>query len=130
MCSMHRVLVVEDDPDLRANVVELLVAEGFSVAEADTGDRALAKLSEGGFDLVVTDVVMPGPLGVQVAAMARTAGESMPMLVITALREAWVEEHVRRLPRAELLHKPFSGDELLARVRALLPRFGSLQPSA
>jgi DNA-binding response OmpR family regulator len=127
--GMHRVLVVEDDPDLRANLVELLSSEGFNVCEAETGDEALAKISEGGLDLVVTDVVMPGPFGVQVAAMAHTAGEAVPMIVITALREPWVDEHVSRLPRAELLYKPFSAEELLERVHRVLPAI-SVQPSA
>lgn len=117
-----RVLVAEDDPVIRSMIAELLTSEGMDVVEVGTGDEALSSLADTEFDLVITDVVMPAPYGVQVIASARTAGESVPTLVITAHRDQWIIDAVSRLERTEVLHKPFSSDELLRRVAGLLNR--------
>jgi CheY-like chemotaxis protein len=117
-----RVLVADDDADLRATIAEVLNTAGMRVVEARSGAEALGALAEARFDLVVTDVMMPLPLGVEMAAMARSAGEGVPILVITGLREEWVQEAVSRLQLAELLTKPFSAEQLLDRVNALLAR--------
>ncbi len=118
----QRVLVVEDDADLRTSVTQLLSADGMDMVQAGSGKEALATLLSNAFDLVVTDVMMPPPLGVEVAALARTAGDGVPILVMTGLRDEWVTDAVGKLQRADLLHKPFSADELLAHVHALLER--------
>jgi CheY-like chemotaxis protein len=115
-----RALVADDDPDVRALVVESLLADGMTVQEASTGTELLASLAQGGVDILVTDVMMPGLGGVQAAAKARNAGEQIPILVITASRGTWIDDAVRKLQRADVLYKPFSSDELLRRVHALL----------
>lgn len=115
-----RVLVADDDPDMRLAVAHSLAADGMSVDQARSGGEALTKLAEGTTDILVTDVMMPELGGVQVAAMARTAGEQIPILVITGRDDAWISDSVRKLQCADLLHKPFSDDELLERVHRLL----------
>lgn len=105
-------------------IAELLTAEGMVVTEASDGEEALARLADGGFDLVITDVVMPAQYGVHVVASARTAGERAPTLVITAHREEWINDSVERLDEAEILHKPFSAEQLMVRVRSLLAQSG------
>jgi CheY-like chemotaxis protein len=117
-----RVLLAEDDADLRRSLARLLAADGMKVVEVGSGAAALSTLATGGFDLVVTDVMMPPPVGIEVATLARTAGKDVPILVITALRDRWVDEAVGYLQRAQLLHKPFSGEQLLERVHALVER--------
>lgn len=117
-----RVLVAEDDLELSQSLVEILVSEGLDVTAVTRGDDALGELSGGGFDLVITDVMMPSPLGVQVAAMARTAGEGVPILVITASRDAAIPSVVSQLDRARLLLKPFSRTDLIRELAVLLPR--------
>jgi len=119
------VLVAEDDVGLRESVVEILASEGMDTTAVGNGTDALAELSEGAFDLVITDVVMPSPLGVQVAAMARTAGEGVPILVITASRDPAIPAVVSQLDHARLLLKPFSRADLVRQVEALLPRVRS-----
>lgn len=116
----RRILLVDDDPDLRAELASLLRQEGAEVCEAGAGDEALSELAEDGFDLVVTDVVMPSPAGTQVAAMARTAGQEVPILVITAHRRSDIRDVVDKLDRANLLLKPFGGDDFLAEIEKLL----------
>jgi two-component system, OmpR family, response regulator PhoP len=117
-----RVLLVEDDHELRGNLAQLLDEQGMAVREAATGNEALDILAEEReFDLVVTDVILPAPLGTQLAAMARTAGASVPILVITAQRDdPRIPRTVDQLDQAELLLKPFSADEFMRHVRGLL----------
>ncbi len=116
------VLVADDDLDMRDAVASFLKADGMSVQVARTGDEVLSKLADGNVDLLVTDVSMPGLSGLDVAVMIRTAGKPLPIVVITARREPWVAESVHRLQCADLLHKPFSRDELLRRAHDLLDR--------
>lgn len=117
-----RVLVADDDPVVLEAVSTVLVAEGLVVREARDGAEALAELAEGGIDLVITDVSMPELDGVQLAAMARTAGDRVPILVMTAHTDAWIEKAVSRLQRAALLRKPFTPHDLVKTVGELLAR--------
>jgi DNA-binding response OmpR family regulator len=120
--SRLRILVAEDDHELRSQLAEVLTRRGMQVVEAASGDESLSALAGGGIDMVVSDVMMPAPVGVQVAAMARTAGEDMPILIITGHTDPWIAHTVRRLANAELLLKPFSMGELLDAVERLLER--------
>jgi len=117
-----RVLVADDDSDLRAAVASTLAAEGMSVVEAHSGSEALAKLASGDIDLLVTDVMMPDLGGVQAAAMARAGGAHLPILVMTGRRDPWIAESVEKLQRADLLYKPFSLEDLVAHANALLEK--------
>ena len=117
-----RVLVADDDPELRAAVAHSLSSEGMSVLEARSGSDALAKLATGDIDLLVTDVMMPELGGVQAAAIARSTGTQIPILVMTARRDPWIAESVGKLQFADLLYKPFSREELVDHARALLTR--------
>jgi CheY-like chemotaxis protein len=111
---MHSVLVVEDDPSLRALMVRSLSAKGYRALQASDGIEALELLAaDPEIELVVTDIVMPRMNGVelaqQMAASARTR-----LLFISAFGEEYTE-----LP-ASLLQKPFSQDALIAEVERLL----------
>ena len=116
------VLVADDDLQLRTAVARFLEADGMSVQVARSGDEVLSKLADGSIDLLVTDVSMPGLSGLDVATMARTAGTQLPILLMTARREPWVAESVRKLQCADVLYKPFSGPELVRHSHALLER--------
>lgn len=85
-----------------------------------SGDAALDALSTESYDLLISDVMMPPPLGVHVAAMMRTAGTVVPILVITASREPEIANIVSRMEHARLLYKPFTRAELVARVNELV----------
>jgi DNA-binding NtrC family response regulator len=117
----RRILLVEDDDDTRTTLADLLRARGAEVTEAISGDQALTLMgAEETFDLVIIDVVMGGPFGTQVAAMARTAEYQAPMLVITGHRSPEIYQLVEKLERVELLYKPFPADTFLDRVDELL----------
>jgi CheY-like chemotaxis protein len=115
-----RILLADDDDDLRTSLATLLSQQGAEVHEASGGQQALQLLAEGEFDLVVTDVLMPSPIGTQLAAMTRTAGASTPILVITAYEDDELDRTVDRLDCTELLPKPFAASTFIQHVRSML----------
>jgi two-component system response regulator MprA len=118
------ILVVDDDAGLRRALRRVLVAHGFDVEVAEDGTAAIDRVRSGGVDLVVLDVMMPGPDGIEVCERLRTAGDPLPVLMLTA-RDA-VRDRVAGLEAGadDYLVKPFANEELVARVRALLRRVG------
>jgi DNA-binding NtrC family response regulator len=116
-----RILLVDDDDDLRRSLATVLSRRGARVREAASGDEALWMIAhEGRFELVITDVIMPAPLGTQLAAMARTAGTEVPILVITAYPDPEIAETVDKIDNATMLRKPFSTTVFLRSVSELL----------
>ncbi|MGI5862629.1 MAG: response regulator [Myxococcales bacterium] len=114
-----RVLLADDDEDLRRWLRAVLDDAGAAVVEAESGAVLLQRLTEAAFDLVVTDVRMSWTTGSRVLAMARAAGYEMPFVIITA----HVTEPLRRelaQPGVELLGKPFEADRLVTSARRLL----------
>ena len=116
-----RVLVVDDDPELREFLLGELAAEGYSEAVA-SGQAALLALRQQEWDLVLLDWGLPDFCGVEVCERLRAGGSTTPVLMLTAHDD--VPERVRALDAGadDYLTKPFSIAELLARVRAQLRR--------
>ncbi len=123
-----RVLVVEDEGRLAASVAKGLRQAAHAVDLADTLVMARAKLAQGSYDAVVLDVMLPDGSGFDLARELRTAGQRVPILMLTA-RDA-VEDRVRGLDHGadDYLVKPFALEELLARLRALARRTPELRP--
>lgn len=119
---MMRVLVVEDEPDLRSALAAALKKAGHAVDAAEDGPSGLAHLETYPYDLAVLDVMLPGTSGLAVCAEARRKGLALPILMLTA-RDT-VGDKVAGLDAGadDYMVKPFELDELLARVRALLRR--------
>ncbi len=117
-----RLLVVDDDPDVREAVETALELDGHSVATAADGLDALKRLAHGEFDAIVLDVLMPNLDGFEVCRRLRAGGNRTPILVLTARDSE--EDTIRGLDLGadDYLVKPFALGELLARVRALLRR--------
>ncbi|MFG2503492.1 response regulator transcription factor [Streptomyces sp. NPDC048441] len=124
-----KVLVVDDDPEVRAAVEDALTIEGHLVRGAPDGQRALTAVARWEPDLVVLDVLMPVMDGLAVCRQMRALGDRTPVLVLTALGS--VSERVDGLDAGadDYLVKPFALDELVARVRALLRRATPEQPA-
>jgi two-component system, OmpR family, response regulator MprA len=117
-----RVLVVDDDTDVREAVETALELEGHRVATASDGLEALKRLGQSEFDAVVLEVLMPNLDGFEVCRRLRAAGNRTPVLILTARDSE--EDTIRGLDLGadDYLVKPFALGELLARVRALLRR--------
>jgi len=124
-----RMLVADDEAELRSWLREVLTIRGVEVSEAESGVELLRALAQDGpFDVVVTDVRMSWATGVQALSMARSAGFSTPFVVITAHADDAVRAAVGRLG-ATLLEKPFSVEELLAQAReAVALEVGRVRP--
>jgi two-component system, OmpR family, response regulator MprA len=119
---MDRVLIVEDDPDVRAALTRALTFEGYTVDTAMDGGKALAIVDDAEPDAIVLDVMMPFLDGLETARMLRSHGYTTPILMLTARGE--VGDRVDGLDAGadDYLTKPFALEELLARLRALLRR--------
>jgi len=116
-----RILVADDDDDLRESVVDLLTDTGAEVASVQSGAELLARLGEGeSYDLVIADLLMPWITGLQVASSVREAGLTVPVILITGASDASLEERVDSLERAVLLRKPFDSAQLRAAMATLL----------
>jgi two-component system, OmpR family, response regulator MprA len=117
-----RVLVVDDEPDVREAVETALELEGHRVAVAVDGLDALTRLGHAEYDAIVLDLLMPHMDGFDVCRRLRAAGNRTPILILTARDSE--EDTIRGLDLGadDYLIKPFALGELLARVRALLRR--------
>jgi two-component system response regulator MprA len=116
------ILVVDDDPALRAALDRALKLEGYRVSFAHDGRQALQLMTGGSHDAVILDLGLPLMDGVEVCRRVRDRGDRTPVLMLTA-RDA-VTDRVEGLDAGadDYLVKPFALDELLARLRALLRR--------
>ena len=118
-----RVLVVDDEPQLRRALERALKLEGYDVEMAADGEEALGAVGSGSpVDAIVLDVLMPKRDGLEVARELRARGDRTPILMLTA-RDA-VQDRVDGLDAGadDYVVKPFALEELLARLRALLRR--------
>ena len=114
-----RVLIAEDQKDLNKVLTKKLTAEGYSVDSCFDGEEALDFLNMAQYDGVILDIMMPRLDGLSVVKHMRASGDATPVLFLTA-RDS-VEDKVRGLDLGanDYLVKPFSFEELMARVRAL-----------
>jgi two-component system alkaline phosphatase synthesis response regulator PhoP len=117
-----KILLVEDERDIAEAIRMNLEAEGYDVEVVGDGERALAKAREGGFDLVILDVMLPGLDGVTVCREIRRFDAETPVLFLSALGAT--DDRVRGLAAGgdDYLGKPFDLRELLLRTQALLKR--------
>ena len=117
-----RVLVVEDDERIAASIRRALAYEGYSVTVVHDGGTALEEARTRPPDLLLLDLMLPGIDGIEVCRRLREAGDTFPILMLTA-RDG-VSDRVGGLDAGadDYLVKPFAYEELLARVRALLRR--------
>ena len=117
-----RILLVEDEPTLRAQLREALTSAGYAVDEADNGRDAHFLGDTEAFDAVILDLGLPVLDGLTVLKRWRDAGRTMPVLILTA-RDNWSEKVAGIDAGADdYLTKPCHWEELLARLRALIRR--------
>ena len=120
-----RILIVDDERSLLEQLQQILSRERYIVETAADGESALDKLFETSFDLIILDIMMPKIDGLTVLENARRAGINTPVLMLTARGN--IEDRIKGLDLGadDYMPKPFSLDEVFARIRALLRRSGS-----
>jgi len=119
---MSRILIIEDETPMRTALADVLEGEGYRALTAADGEIGLRKAVDEKPDLILLDIMMPKLDGFEVCAEIRRLGNAVPVLMLTA--KGQVEDRVTGLDAGadDYLVKPFSTEELLARVRALLRR--------
>ena len=128
--AQHRVLVVDDEPNIVDVVAMALRFQGFGVETASTGEEALARVTAFRPHLMVLDVMLPDMEGFDVAQRLGAQRAEVPIIFLTA-RDA-TEDKVRGLTTGgdDYVTKPFSLEELIARVRTVLRRSGAAEPES
>jgi DNA-binding NtrC family response regulator len=118
MSVPSRILVVDDTPNNVALLEDMLTARGYQVATASDGEQALARANAEAPDLVLLDVMMPGPDGFEVCKRLRANGATrdIPVIFLTALDDTFDKVRAFSAGAVDFVTKPFRSEELLARV--------------
>jgi two-component system, OmpR family, copper resistance phosphate regulon response regulator CusR len=120
-----RILLIEDEPRIRALLEKGLGAEGFLVDQSGDGEEGLSRALDGRYDLVILDLLLPGMDGLQVLRQLSERRPHLPILILSARSDLATKLHGFALGASDYLSKPFSLEELLARVRVHVKRNGS-----
>jgi two-component system alkaline phosphatase synthesis response regulator PhoP len=123
--SRRRLLLVEDEPGLVMTLTDRLAAEGYDVESAVDAKSGLQAASEGPFDAILMDVMLPGGNGFDICRTLRQQGVQTPVLMLTARGQVVDRVVGLKLGADDYLVKPFEMAELLARIEAILRRVPS-----
>lgn len=124
-----KILLVDDDHFILALLAKLLGEAGYQTAQAENGERALDMLEAGAFDLVITDIIMPGKNGIELASYIKKNHGEIPVLAISSNFDAMKNADTLGLTSYfadDSLAKPFQKDDLLFAVRSLLANCSAL----
>ncbi len=124
----ERILLIEDEADLRMTLTDRLKSQGYSTDCAVDGVEGLEKATKGGYDLIILDVMLPLKNGFDVCRDIRKAGHVMPIIMLTARGQLVDKVLGLKIGADDYLTKPFELLELLARIEALLRR-GAVAPA-
>src|SRR3989344_7991612 len=123
-----RILVVDDEKEIRDFIKSSLAAEGFTVDVAGEGERAsfLARTNE--YDLIVLDYILPVMSGLEVCRDIRKGGKTMPIIMLSVESDTKAKIKLLQGGADDYVTKPFALEELMARIRALLRRPKAITP--
>lgn len=119
---MKKILILEDDPAIRFGLETALKDEGYTYVSADDGAEGFSLASEGKFDLILLDVILPSISGFDICSNLRKSGVFTPIIIITSKKEEVDRVIGLELGADDYITKPFSIRELLARMRAIFRR--------
>lgn len=118
--SPRRVIIVEDDVDLRETLGRALSREGYQVSYAGDGSEAISLVSKRPYDLAIVDLVMPGMGGIRMLEELRGMGLTLPTIIITAFGDRFLYNRAAELGASEFLVKPVKLVEVYRAVRKVL----------
>lgn len=123
-----RILIVEDEPHLAEALSQILKKNNYSVDVVHDGEEGLDYALSGIYDLLLLDIMLPGMDGISILKTVRGKGMAVPIILLTAKGE--IPDKIAGLDHGadDYVAKPFSSDELLARIRAAMRRKGEVMP--
>ena len=124
---MFKILLVDDDRDFSKAVIAYLGRSGYELDYASTADEAYDKIYAQVYDLILSDIMMPGTDGFQFASHIRAINRNIPLLFISALDDISSKHKGFQLGIDDYMGKPIELDELLMRIKAILRRSGIAQ---
>ena len=125
---MVQLLVIEDDPEIASALARGLALHGYETSIENRADRGLLRLIEGAFDAAIVDVMLGADSGVEVVKAARAAGATLPIIMLSALSDVNHRAEGLDAGANDYVVKPFSFDELVARLRVQEQRAEALRP--
>ena len=120
MTALRKVLVVDDDPVVRKSFDRVLSGKGYAVITAESGEEALHKLDEERYDIVYSDVRMPGMSGLEVAENVKARRPWTPVVIITGYGTEAAEARAKAAGVSSFLHKPLSPEMIEDSIRDTL----------
>jgi len=120
MSALKKILVVDDDPVIGKSFDRVLSGKGYAVINAPTGEAAIEKLTTEDYDLVITDIRMPGMSGLEVAERVRAKQPWMPVLIVTGYGSDESEARAKAAGVTEFLRKPLSPEMIETSVGAAI----------
>jgi diguanylate cyclase (GGDEF)-like protein len=118
--SMNRaitVLIVDDETSIREILHETLSLERYQCSKAASGDAAIAMLNTRSFDIMITDIVMPGLGGLELTELAKKLNPSMPVIIMTGFIDEFTYDKAIESGASDFIKKPFTAAELLMRIK-------------
>ena len=131
MTALRKVLVVDDDAVVRKSFDRVLSGKGYAVITAESGEEALRRLNEEKYDIVYSDIRMPGMSGLEVAEKIKARQPWIPVVIITGYGTDIAEERAKAAGVANFLHKPLSPEMIEGSAHDVLaaPRTSRLNRS-
>ena len=120
--TKKKILLVEDDPSIRMAVEENLTFAGYEAVSCGDGREGMRLATEAKPDLILLDIMLPGMSGYEICRKLRDAGQAVPVIMLTARQEEFDKLHGFEMGADDYVTKPFSIQELLARIKAVLLR--------
>jgi DNA-binding NtrC family response regulator len=124
----QKILVVDDDPVVGKSIGRVLSNKGYAVITAANGEEAMSKLANEHYDLVFTDIKMPGISGLEVAERVKASQPWLPVVIITGYGSGAYEDRAAAAGVADFLHKPLSPEMIEASTDKALSQFRTAIP--
>ncbi|MBI2834308.1 MAG: sigma-54-dependent Fis family transcriptional regulator [Acidobacteria bacterium] len=119
---MARILLIDDDPGVRSSLEQRLARAGYTVTVAESAERGLPLALDGAFDVILTDLLMPGMSGIDLLRRLRDRQLDTALIIMTGFATVDTAVEAMKLGAVDYLQKPFVRDEVLLRVRAAVER--------
>jgi CheY-like chemotaxis protein len=117
---MKKILLIDDDHLVVKSLARLLEKEGFTISCAESGLKALELIEQTNFDLIISDIRMPGIDGIEIAKKVRETLKQVPIIFITGYSDSQSYDRSKAVNPSDFIYKPFDKDKFLQSIKAAL----------